>query len=109
MPHALTPRQKEYLEFIREYIKQNECSPRLEEVAEHFNVKSPTAHKTLKTLMRAGYLYFGLRPHPAIQLSYQGAEGDERFLCLSFAGLQAQSRLIHDITSRTGLPLGPSS
>ena len=61
------------------------------------------------TRIRAGYLYFGLRPHPAIQLSYQGAKGDERLLYLSFAGLQAQSRLIHDISSRTGLPLGPSS
>ena len=61
------------------------------------------------TRIRAGYLHFGLRPNPAIQLSYQGAEGDERLLCLSFAGLQAQSRLIHDISSRTGLPLGPSS
>jgi len=59
MPHALTPRQKEYLEFIREYIKKNESSPRLEEIAEYFGVKSPTAHKTLKTLMRKGFLYFG--------------------------------------------------
>jgi repressor LexA len=59
MPHALTPRQKEYLEFIREYVKENESSPRLEEIADHFDVKSPTAHKTLKALMRAGYLYFG--------------------------------------------------
>jgi len=45
MPHALTERQKEYLEFIRGYVKKNESSP--------------TAHKTLKALMRAGYLYFG--------------------------------------------------
>ena len=59
MPHALTTRQREYLEFIRVYVKKNESSPRLEEIAGHFNVKSPTAHKTLKALMRAGYLYFG--------------------------------------------------
>ncbi|MGB2956523.1 MAG: helix-turn-helix domain-containing protein [Anaerolineales bacterium] len=59
MPHSLTPRQSEYLEFIREYINQNESSPRLEEIAKHLGVKSPTAHKTLKGLMAAGYLYFG--------------------------------------------------
>jgi SOS-response transcriptional repressor LexA len=59
MPHALTSRQREYLEFIRQYVKKNESSPRLEEVAEYFGVKSPTAHKTLKALMKAGYLYFG--------------------------------------------------
>lgn len=59
MPHALTDRQREYLEFIREYVKYNESSPRLEEVAQHFGVKSPTAHKILKGLMAGGYLYFG--------------------------------------------------
>jgi SOS-response transcriptional repressor LexA len=59
MPHSLNPRQREYLEFIREYIKTNESSPLLKEVAEHFGVKSPTAHKTLKTLRNAGFLYFG--------------------------------------------------
>ncbi len=59
MPHSLTPRQSEYLDFLREYVKKNESSPRLEEIAKHFGVKSPTAHKTLKTLQYAGYLYFG--------------------------------------------------
>lgn len=59
MPHALTARQREYLEFLRQYIKQNESSPRLEEIADHFGVKSPTAHKTLETLQSKGYLYFG--------------------------------------------------
>jgi SOS-response transcriptional repressor LexA len=59
MPHALTPRQREYLEYLREYIKENESSPRLEEVAEHFDVKPPTAHKTLEALNKKGYLYFG--------------------------------------------------
>ena len=59
MPHALTPRQREYLEFIRNYIQQNESSPRLDDIAEHFKVKRPTAHKALETLQSKGYLYFG--------------------------------------------------
>jgi len=59
MPHALTDRQRNYLEFIRLFIKENESSPRLEEIANHFSVKSPTAHKTLKALQRSGFLYFG--------------------------------------------------
>jgi len=62
LPHALTDLQKEYLTFIREYIRENECSPRLEELAEHFQVKSPTAHKILQELMRKGYLYFRRDP-----------------------------------------------
>jgi len=58
MPHALTHRQLEYLGFLREYIKENESSPRLDEIAAHFGVKPPTAHKTLEALHEKGYIYF---------------------------------------------------
>ncbi len=58
MPHALTDRQRDYLNFIKSYIAQNELSPRLEEVAGHFDVKPPTAHKTLEALQRKGFLIF---------------------------------------------------
>ncbi|MBC8504001.1 MAG: hypothetical protein ISR58_21590 [Anaerolineales bacterium] len=58
MPHALTPRQREYLEFLREYIKENESSPRLEEIADNFGVKPPTAHKALLALHNKGFIYF---------------------------------------------------
>jgi SOS-response transcriptional repressor LexA len=59
MPHSLTERQREYLEFLRGYIKERESSPRLEEIADHFGVKPPTVHKMLDTLQSKGYLYFG--------------------------------------------------
>lgn len=59
MPHALTDRQKEVLLFIRNYISRNESAPRLEEIAEYFGVKAPTADKYLKALQQKGYLYFG--------------------------------------------------
>jgi SOS-response transcriptional repressor LexA len=62
LPHALTDLQKEYLAFIREYIRENEFSPRLEELAQHFKVKSPTAHKILQEIMKKGYLYFRRDP-----------------------------------------------
>lgn len=58
MPHALSALQRQYLEFIREYIKVNESSPRLDEIAAHFGVKSPTAHKALEALHNKGYIYF---------------------------------------------------
>jgi len=58
MPHALTAKQREYLDFIRRYVRENESSPRLEEIAAHFDVKPPTAHKTLETLHNKGYIYF---------------------------------------------------
>ena len=59
MPHALSKRQKEYLEFLQNYIKKNESSPRLEEIAKHFHVTKPTANKALNTLQEKGLLYFG--------------------------------------------------
>lgn len=58
MPHALTTRQREYFDFLRTYIRENESSPRLDEVADHFGVKPPTAHKTLEALHNKGYIYF---------------------------------------------------
>ncbi len=59
MPHSLTDLQKEYLDFIRGYIRENECSPRLDEISGHFGVKAPTGHKILSILQSKGYLYFG--------------------------------------------------
>ncbi|MCB0279436.1 MAG: hypothetical protein KDD94_08040, partial [Calditrichaeota bacterium] len=58
MPHSLTSHQQEYLDFLRVYISENESSPRLEEIATHFRVKPPTAHKTLEALHNKGYIYF---------------------------------------------------
>jgi SOS-response transcriptional repressor LexA len=59
VPHSLTNRQFDVLEFTRGYIAQNESSPRLEEIASHFKIKLPTAHKLLEELQHKGYLYFG--------------------------------------------------
>jgi SOS-response transcriptional repressor LexA len=63
LPHSLTPTQREYLEFIRQYVRENESSPRLEEIAGHFDVKAPTAHKLLESLQSKGFLYFGRDPN----------------------------------------------
>ena len=63
MPHSLTSTQRGYLEFLRDFIKRNESSPRLEEIAGHFGVKAPTAHKTLEALQNKGFLYFGRDPN----------------------------------------------
>lgn len=57
MPHALSERQKEYLQFIKEYIRENEMSPSLNEIARYFGVKPPTAHKILDALQIKGYIY----------------------------------------------------
>lgn len=50
--------RNEYLKFIREYIDENHCAPRLEEIAQHFSVTEPTAHNMLISLEEEGFLYF---------------------------------------------------
>ena len=58
MPHALTKRQKEYLAYIKDYIREREESPSLKEIAEHFRVKPPTAHNILDALQQKDFIYF---------------------------------------------------
>lgn len=59
MPHSLSNRQKEILTYLRSYVAKNESSPRLDEIANQFNIKPPTVHKILEALQSKGYLYFG--------------------------------------------------
>lgn len=58
MPHALTEREREVLDFLRDYIAAQGSSPRLEEIARHFGIARPTAHKLLDALHRKGFIYF---------------------------------------------------
>ncbi|MCB2160514.1 MarR family transcriptional regulator [bacterium] len=62
MPHALSDRQKEYLLFIEKYIQKNQDSPSLQEIAENFQVKPSTAHKTLDALQKKGFIYSTRHP-----------------------------------------------
>jgi len=53
----LTKKQKEVLDFIRQYSKKYEYSPSLEEIKKHFKLASvSTAHYYVKRLEKDGYL-----------------------------------------------------
>jgi len=53
----LTKRQKQILDFIKDYLKRNGYSPSLKEVARHFHLKSVgTVHEHFKNLEKGGYL-----------------------------------------------------
>lgn len=53
----LTKRRKEILECIKKYIKENDYSPSLEEIAEHFGLKSrSTIHEHVEALRSGGFL-----------------------------------------------------
>jgi len=53
----LTKRRKEILDYIKKYIKENDYSPSLEEIAEHFGLKSrSTIHEHVEALRSGGFL-----------------------------------------------------
>ncbi|MBT3669033.1 MAG: hypothetical protein HN547_02215 [Chloroflexi bacterium] len=81
MPHALTKRQKEYLNFIKEYIHLNENTPKLKDIANHFGVTSPTAHKILGALQKKDFIFFMRHPDLGfiIRLVERGGLGEKIF------------------------------
>ncbi len=53
----LTKKQKHILDFIENYIKKNDYSPTLEEIASHFKLSSvATVHQHVAALKQKGYL-----------------------------------------------------
>jgi len=55
--NKLTEKQKKVLEFINEYANFNGYPPSIRDIAEHFNIKSPSgAKKHIDVLVRKGYL-----------------------------------------------------
>lgn len=57
----LTKRQKQVLDFIKEYIEINEYPPTLEEIKKHLHLSSvSTAHHHVSNLKMAGYLDGGV-------------------------------------------------
>jgi len=53
----LTKRQKEILDYITEYIKENDFAPSLEEIKRHFRLSSvSTVHEHVEALREKGYL-----------------------------------------------------
>lgn len=53
----LTPKQKQILKFIRDYIKENDYAPSLQEIKKHFKLSSiSTIHEHIENLKSKGYL-----------------------------------------------------
>jgi repressor LexA len=103
MPHALTDRQKEVLEFIRGYIKKNECSPRLEEIASEFDIKPPTVHKILEALQSKGFLYFGRDSQSGFFIRLiERAGTSERMIEVAIAGSVDRYGEVYDFPEKIG-------
>jgi len=65
----LTKRQKQILNYIKKFIQKNEYAPSLEEIKEHFNLKSvSTIHQHIEALKTKGYLNKLAHQHRTIEL-----------------------------------------
>lgn len=53
---ALTQKQQEIVSFIQEFIRTVDMPPTVTEIAEHFNLKTPTVFTHLKSLQKKGIL-----------------------------------------------------
>ena len=102
MPHALTERQNEFLGFIKDYIRENEDSPSLNEIAEHFGVKPATAHNMLKALQHKDYIFFMRHPEGFfIRLVERGGMSEQIFP-LNIVGTIDQYGEVIDFPEYTG-------
>ena len=56
---GITKRQKEVLNFIRVFIKENRFSPTMQEIADHFNFHVNAAQYHTVALDKKGYIIKG--------------------------------------------------
>ncbi len=52
----LTKKQKQILDFIKKFIKENDYSPSIKEVAKHFKLAISTIHQHIEAIKEKGYL-----------------------------------------------------
>lgn len=69
----LTPRQRETLEWIRDFIAEHNMPPTVREIGRAFGIKSSSVFELLKTLQRKGYLRRGDMGARSLILESQGA------------------------------------
>ena len=53
---GLTPKQREYFDFIRDYIHENGYSPTRDTIAKRFNVSVANAQNKVDALVKKGFL-----------------------------------------------------
>lgn len=103
---VLTKRQKEILDYLREFIAENGYAPSFHELCEAFGYSSlATVHEHLSNLERKGYIakrYMGRR---AVRLL---PHDDEPAMTLPVLGTVAAGEPIEAIETQDSLPVPPS-
>lgn len=52
----LTPRQRETLQWVKDFIRKNRMPPTVREIGDSFGIKSSSVFDVLKALERKGYI-----------------------------------------------------
>lgn len=65
----LTRRQHEIVQFIRQYVEENEYAPTMQEIADHLGVSRPTVFEHIETLQAKGALHREALKSRTIELS----------------------------------------
>ncbi len=103
---ALTKRQKQILDYVDEFLKENGYAPSFEEIAEEFGYSSlATVHEHLSNLERKGYIRKSYNESRSIELV--PPEGSEPAVELPLLGLVAAGLPIEAIQGRESLSVPP--
>ena len=79
----LTKRQKEFYDFIRQYIKKHEISPSLDEIKDYFRLSAKsTVHEQLMSLVDKGYL----KKNDYAERGYELNEQDKNLISVPLIG-----------------------
>lgn len=99
MAHFLTERQKQVLDFVRDFAAEHGYTPTHREICEEFGFSSyGTVHKHLKLLERKGYLRRHWNQKRGVELSSQTVSESEPTLArLPFFGRIAAGRPIEAV------------
>jgi repressor LexA len=108
---ALTRRQREIFEFIREFVGKNGYSPSLEEIGSHFGLSSvATVHKHVQHLVEKGFLKKAWNRSRSVEPVVEDSRaGDAGMLTLPLLGTVAAGAPIEAIedagaTERMSVP-----
>jgi len=97
----LTKRQKEILDFITYYLRDNEYSPSYMEIADHFGISSPaTVHQHVKALEDKGYLKSEKHQKRALEPVILSSYRDSFSIDLPLVGLITAGEPIEAIEER---------
>lgn len=102
---ALTRRQREVYDYIREFVQEHGFSPSLEEIGEHFGLRSvATVHKHVQHLVEKNYLRKAWNRSRSVEpVEEQG----EASVTLPLLGMVAAGAPIEAIEERESIAVPP--